>query len=405
MKSRYPILCALICAIPFFSVTSTSAASDLANANNAFAIDLYKNLAKEPGNLVVSPFSIDTALTMAYAGARGQTVSQMAKVLHLFTGNDNVHSEFATLLKELNRTNVTGCQLEIANSLWAQKGYPFLKPFQELLRNDYNTSLNEIDLTGWPNEFNPAIAAAARKLINDWVAERTRNKILEILPPRLPEPETRLILVNGVSFKGTWVTQFDKAKTTDSEFYLSSGEKISVPTMRLTSHFRCAGTETLQVLELPYISNRFSMIILLPFEYLNLKLADVEKTLTPALIEQLRQKCQSQELDVRLPRFKLGSDFDLMKPLQVMGMEFAFDERADFSRITQSKPFFIEAVLHKACVDVDEAGTEAAAATAVSFKLGGPSIFIADHPFLFLIRDNKTGVILFLGRVVDPSKQ
>jgi serpin B len=403
MKSRYPILCALVYAIPFLSITSASAASDLANANNTFAFDLYKNLAKEPGNLVVSPFSIDTALTMAYAGARGQTASQMARVLHLFTGNDNVHSEFAALLKELNGTNVTGCQLEIANSLWAQKGFPFLKPYQELLRDDYSTSLNEIDLTGWPNEFNPAIAAAARKQINDWVAERTRNKILEILPPRLPGPETLLILVNGVSFKGTWITRFDKAKTTDSPFYLSSGEEVSVPTMRLTSHFRCAETEMLQVLELPYVSNRFSMFILLP-EY-GRKLADIEKTLTPTLIEQLRQKGKNEEIAVALPRFKLASDIDLEKTLRLMGMGLAFDRRADFSGITPEKPFFIEAALHKACVDVDEEGTEAAAATAVSFTRGGPSGFIADHPFLFFIRDNKTGIILFLGRVVDPSKQ
>jgi serpin B len=404
MKSRYSILCALIYAIPFLSVTSANAASDLANANNAFAFDLYKNLAKEPGNLVVSPFSIDTALTMAYAGARGQTASQMAKVLHLFTGNDKVHSEFAALLKELNETNITGCQLEIANSLWAQKGFPFLKPFQELLRDDYNSSLNEIDLTGWPNEFNPAIAAAARKRINDWVAERTRNKILEILPPRLPSPDTRLILVNGISFKGTWVTQFDKAKTTDSQFYLGSGEKVSVPTMRLTSHFRYAETEMLQVLELPYVSNRLSMFILLPEG--DRKLADIEKTLSPALVEQLRQKCQSQELDVRLPRFKLASDINLKKTLRLMGMGLAFDMiGADFSGITPEKPFFIEDALHKAYVAVDEAGTEAAAATAISFAKGGPAVFSADHPFLFLIHDNKTGVILFLGRVVDPSKQ
>ncbi|MFZ0826941.1 MAG: serpin family protein [Verrucomicrobiia bacterium] len=405
MKSRYSTICALIYAIPFLSITSAGLASDLANANNAFAIDLYKNLAKEPGNLVVSPFSINTALTMAYAGAREQTASQMAKVLHIPSGNTNIHSGFAALLKALNGTNVVGCQFEIANSLWAQKGFTFLKPYQELLRDDYSASLNEINLTGWPKEFDPAIAAAARKQINDWIAERTRNKITEMVPPRLPDPETLLILVNGISFKGTWVTQFDKAKTTDSPFHPTPGETISVPIMHTSGLFRVGGTETLQVLELPYVSNRFSMIILLPYEYLKLKLEDVEKTLTPALIEQLGQKCENQEVAVSLPRFKLGSEFDLKKPLKVIGMEFAFDERADFSGITQERPFFIENVLHKACVDVDEAGTEAAAATVVSFTKGGSAPFSADHPFLFLIRDNKTGIIIFLGRVVDPSKQ
>ncbi len=378
------------------------ATSDVVKANNAFALDLYKNLAKQPGNLVVSPFSIDTALAMSYAGARGETARQMAGVLHLSNGNTNIHACFKTLLKELNETNVTGCQLEIANSLWAQKGFPFLKPYQELLRDDYSASLNEIDLTGWPNEFNPTIAAAARKTINDWVAEQTRNKITEILPPRLPNPETQLILVNGVSFKGTWVTQFDKAKTADSPFHPNPSETISVPTMHTSGHFRYGGTEMLQVLELPYVSNRFSMIILMPYEYLKLKLEDVEKTLTPTLIEQLRHKCVNEEVGVSLPRFKLGSDFDLKKPLKVMGMEHAFNESADFSGITPEKPFFIDEALHKACVDVDEAGTEAAAATVVSFTKGGPTLFNADHPFLFFIRDNKTGVILFLGRVTNP---
>jgi serpin B len=404
MKLHYLILWLIVTALSIQNLLAepTMVTTDVAKANNAFAFDLYKNLAKQPGNLVVSPFSIDTALAMSYAGARGETARQMAGVLHLPKGDTNVHACFKTLLKELNETNVTGCQLEMANSLWAQRGFPFLKPYQELLRDDYSASLNAIDLTGWPNEFNPSIAAAARKQINDWVAERTRNKIIEILPPSLPGPDTLLILVNGVSFKGTWVTQFDKAKTTDSPFHPKPGEEVSVPTMHTKGHFRYGGNETLEVLELPYVSNRFSMIILLPFDYLKLQLADIEKTLTPALIEQLRQKCVNQEVVVSLPRFKLGSDFDLKKPLKVMGMESAFDEGADFSGITLEKPFFIEAALHKACVDVDEAGTEAAAATAVSFKLKGISAFVADHPFLFLIRDNKTGIILFLGRVANP---
>jgi serpin B len=405
MKFRHLILWLVAAALPAQFVRSEPAqvVGQIANANNAFAFDLYKYLAKEPGNLVVSPFSIDTALTMAYAGARGQTASQMAKVLHIPSENTNVHSRFAALLKELNETNVTGCQLEIANSLWAQRGYQFLKPFQELLRSDYSASLNEIDLTGWPKEFNPAIAAAARKRINDWVAERTRNKITEMLPLRLPDPDTLLILVNGVSFKGTWVTQFDKAKTADSPFRLTPGETVSVPTMHTSGQFRVGGNETLQVLELPYVSNRFSMIILLPYEYLKLKLEDIEKTLSPTLIEQLRQKCEKQEINVSLPRFKSGSDFDLKKPLRDMGMELAFDMGdADFSGITLEKPFFIGDALHKACVDVDEAGTEAAAATVVVFKKSLPASFIADHPFLFLIRDNKTGIILFLGRVANP---
>ena len=166
----------------------------------------------------------------------------------------------------------------------------------------------------------------------------TKSAIL--IPPRLPDAVTRLMLVDAVWFKGTWATQFDKAKTTDCPFHPKPNEKVSVPTMHQVGHFRYGGTETLQILELPYVSNRFSMIILLPSKYLKLQLADIEKTLTPALIEQLRQKCVDQEVRVSLPRFKLESDFDLKKPLKVMGMELAFDEGADFSGITPEKPFW-----------------------------------------------------------------
>jgi serpin B len=174
--------------------------------------------------------------------------------------------------------------------------------------------------------------------------------------------------------------------------------------MHLTGNFRYGRTEWIRVLELPYVSNRFSMIILLP--RLGPKLVEVEKTLSPALIEQLRQRCETQVVSISLPRFRLASDIDLKRPLTAMGMPLAFSEmRADFSGITLGKPFFIEDALHKACVDVDEAGTEGAAATLISFARSGPELFVADRPFLFLIRDNETGVILFLGRVVDPSKQ
>lgn len=403
MKARYFQPSALICGILLVSLTYLSAAGDLAAANNTFAVNLYRQFAGSNSNLVVSPFSIDVALAMAYAGARGETARQMTKVLHIPSEDANVHRELGALLQGLNGTNVAGSQLEIANSLWPQTGFPFLKPYQELLRNDYGSSLNEIDLTGWPNEFNRAIAAAARNRINNWVAERTRNKIADLVPPRLPEPETRMILVNAVWFKGTWMTQFDKAQTTSRRFYPSTNEEISVPTMQLKGDFQFGETETLGVLELPYVSNRLSMIILLPKG--DRSLADIENILRPALIEQLRRKCHSQSVLIFLPRFKLASDIDLKLPLMTMGMPFAFTRYADFSGITLERPFYIEDALHSARLTVDEEGTEAAAATVVSFKKSGSDIFAVDRPFLFLIIDNKTGVILFLGRVVDPSKQ
>ena len=175
---------------------------EIVKANNSFAIDLYAHLAKQPGNLVLSPFSIDTTLAMTYAGARGETARQMAKVLHLPNNDTNIHASFAALLDELNNTNMFGCQLDVVNSLWAQQGYSFSESFQKLLHDQYHSHLNQIDLTGWPHEFNLNKASAARSQINEWVANQTGNKIREILPKNLPSANTRLILVNATYFKG-----------------------------------------------------------------------------------------------------------------------------------------------------------------------------------------------------------
>jgi serpin B len=244
-------------------------------------------------------------------------------------------------------------------------------------------------------------AAETRKRINDWVSEMTHNKILDIIPPSIPHLNTRLVLVNAVYFKATWATPFDKARTTNAPFHLESGKTVSVPMMRRTADYGYAEDKLMQVLELPYSSNRFSMMIFLPKESTNFAL--VERSLYPVRIEQWRQKCKQQEVGVYIPRFKSGSQFDLKPSLRERGMKLAFTQAADFSGITPIQPFWIFNILHKACIDVDEAGTEAAAATAVDMSTGFPKWFAADHPFLFLIRANRTGTILFLGRVVDPG--
>jgi len=377
----------------------------LVTANNAFTIDLFKQLAQQPGNVIVSPFSVDTALLMAYAGARGETAAQMAGVLHLSNGDASVHSACAALLKHLNRENDGNNQLLVANSLWAQRGYLFEKPFQMLLHSNYDASLNILDLTGWPGDFDPAKAAAARDKINGWVSAQTRGKINTILPPALPDADTRLILANAVYFKGFWAVSFNKDDTKNSPFYVGSGQTVSVPAMHKTE--TCLYTENtgLQMLEMPYRSGRLSMEILLPKAKDGL--AALEQTLTLEQIGQLRQTSFSTEINISLPKFKETSQFDLVKPLEDLGMKDAFGD-ADFSGITPATPFYIEAVLHKAYVSVDEAGTEAAAATAVAFAdkaaPAPPREFNADHPFLFWIRDNETGAILFMGRVANPLK-
>jgi serpin B len=395
MKLRHPILWLVATILSAQTLWSEPmlATSDIVKANNAFAFDLYKNLAKEPGNLVVSPFSIDTALAMTYAGARGNTARQMARVLHLPAGDTNIHVEFSALLKDLKDTNKLGCQLVTANALWAQQGYPVLKSFQKLLQTQYGTTLKQTDLNGH--------SAQARREINSWVASQTHDKIKGILQQELPDANTLLILANAIWFKGLWKTPFDKTQTKDLPFQLNSRESVSIPMMHLMHYFEYADTTTLQVLELPYVSNQLSMVILLPKR--NDGLPEIEEPLIAAQIEQLHRTSHLTEISVWLPRFKAESGFSLTEPLKSLGMKDAFVSGvADLSGISTNKSLFIQDVLHKAFLDVDETGTEAAAATTVLGTQGIATPFSANHPFLFLIRHNPTGAILFLGRVANP---
>lgn len=402
---RLQLLCVLIFVLPFPGSESANAASTFAEASAVFAVDLYKQLAQSStGNLVVSPCSIYAALAMIHAGAKGETARELGQVLHLPDGPNGVHTNYGALITRLNEHVSPGYEIVLTNALFAQRQFPILKSYRDLLRDAYHVSLNEIDLTGWPNAFDPATAAAARRQINAWVARQTRQKIKAILPHSLPDKGTRLIIANAIFFKGKWALSFHKALTTEAPFRLSSGETVSVPMMHVTAHFRYAETDGFKVLALPYMSNRVSMILLLPLE--NWTLKDVEKALSFSSVEQLLQECRDEEVTVSLPRFELESQLDLQGPLRIMGMKLAFNTAdADLSGMTVERPFFVRDVLHAAWVSVDEEGTVGAAGTAASAMMGFPTRFTANHPFLFLIRDNQTGVLLFLGRVVNPSKQ
>ncbi len=409
MNSSFRFACAIVLAAWLDSPRAgalPASVESVAGANNAFCVDLYRELASEPGNVVVSPFSIHTAMAMSYAGAQGETAREMAGVLHFSKVRGNVHAVYRALLNGTMERSAKGCEIVVANSLFGQSGYPFLKPFKDLLRDNYDSSLNEIDLTGWPGGFDPVKAAAARKQINGWVADKTREKIIEILPPTLPNSDTRLILVNAVWFKGKWATQFQKAATTDAPFYLDGGNPVMVPMMNVTATLGYAEISGVQVLRMPYVSDHFSMILCLPKKRGGLPA--IEKQLSPSRIGQWSRNCKDQEVAVFLPRFRLASAFDLESPLDKLGMKQAFTLDADFSGMTPRKRLYIAAAIHKARLDVDEEGTETAASTAVAFDEIGVTkrpVFNANHPFLFLIRDNQTGLVLFIGRVGDPSKE
>jgi serpin B len=384
----------------------------IVEGNNEFALELFAKLQSTKGNLFFSPYSISTALAMTFAGAQGQTESQMAEVLH-FPVADNrsmdsaskpvpdreqFAADFGKMIKDLNNRGQKGAYtLTVANALWGQEGYEFLKQFQELIEKCYDGRLNEVDFV--------RAAEAARKTINDWVGKKTHGKIKNLIGPGVLNSKTRLVLTNAIYFKGNWTRQFKEDKTKDAPFTLADGQKIDIPMMNQKAEFSYMETNAFQALEMPYVEQELSMVILLPKKFDALD--EFEKTLTQDNLTQWLTKIHKRDVVVFVPKFKMTSQFSLASVLQSMGMTDAFSSDANFSGMDGKRDLFISAVIHKAYVEVNEEGTEAAAATGVVMRLtsiGPPTpVFRADHPFLFLIRDNLTGSILFIGRVANPK--
>jgi serpin B len=409
MKRHVTILLACLILLTGFSVRAEQPAAKpadkaaAAKGDNEFALDVYAQLRGEEGNLFFSPYSISTALAMTYAGARGQTADEMAKTLHFTLDQEHLHPAMGALIRELNDPGKpSGYQLSVANALWGQKGQPFRKDFLDLTRTDYGAGLHEVDFA--------RATEAARKTINTWVEQQTRDKIKELLKPGILDPDTRLVLTNAIYFKGDWVYQFDKKRTHQADFHVTEKQTVQVPLMSMTNEkgeFKYLKGDDFQALELPYAGKHLAMVLFLPDKLDGL--AEFEKGLTAAKLDGwIGQLKPTKEVFVALPKFKMTKEFSLKDMLTKMGMRQAFDpDKADFSGIDGSRDLYISAVIHKAFVDVNEEGTEAAAATAVVIKPTAVRLtprFQADHPFLFLIRDNRSGSILFLGRVADPSK-
>ena len=385
-------------ATPMSADTST-----IAQGSNAFAIDLYSKLSSKPGNLFFSPASITTAFAMPYAGSRGATATEMASTLHFTLPPDRLHPAMGALLHLLNSPHAN-YELHMANALWAQKDEHFLPDYTALMKADYAAGFQPVDFHANPE--------AARALINTWVAAQTRQKILNLVPAGSVTPLTRLILTNAIYFKAAWANPFAKSLTLSDDFHLSSTQTIKTDLMRLSKAGQYFRGPAFQALELPYKSNELSMIVLLPDSPDGLPA--LEQSLTAAdLNKWVGSLGYEQKIIITFPKFKITEQFELSHTLESLGMNQAFHPgQADFSAITGDKSFSISAAIHKAYIDVDEEGTEAAAATAVIMTLAAmrpapptpPIVFRADHPFLFLIRDNSTGAILFLGRLTDPTK-
>jgi serpin B len=369
--------------------------------NNKFALELYGKLESQQGNLFLSPYSISTALAMTSAGARGQTEKQMAETLCFAPmKTEQFHKTFGEIIGQLNASGEKGrYALVVANALWGQKDYKFLPEFLTLVRENYGGDLRQVDFA--------AQTETARKTINAWVENKTKDKIKELIKPEMLDPMTRLVLTNAIYFKGKWASQFKPEQTQDAPFTLLDGQNINAPMMHQTGKFGYMETDILQALEMPYVNDDLSMVVLLPKKADGIK--ELEKELVSDNLAGWLGKIHKCEVQIFFPRFKMTSAFELARVLGAMGMPDAFSGKADFSGMTGNKDLFISAVVHKAYVDVNEEGTEAAAATGVVMRLTSvgipPAVFRADHPFIFLIRDNQTGSILFLGRLENPASK
>lgn len=376
--------------------------------NNRFAFDLYGKLSRDRQgeNLFFSPYSISTALAMTHAGARGETAEEMAQTLRFPFEHEKVHPAFRSLLKVTQDAGYRGCGCELiaANCLWGQEGYPFQQQFLKTMADDYSAGFATVD-------FRNLKAAAA--LINARVQEQTRQRIKNLIDPGLITPDIRLVLTSAVYFKGSWTNPFSESRTTPSLFHTRNREIRVAMMSEKTDPCRYAVVDGVQILDKPYAGGDLSMTILLPL--LPWKgpdaFAALEQSLAAGKFSEWRSKLHARRVDVYLPKFKLETQIRLDETLKAMGMRLAFGhDSADFSGMNGGEePLWIDFVVHKACVDVNEEGTEAAAATGMGGCFGGPGIharipeFRADRPFIFLIRDNRTGSILFLGRLMKPE--
>ena len=389
------------------TVAAQSGATVASTANNAFAWDLYRALPKGKDNLFFSPYSISAALAMTRVGAAGRTAKQMDAVLHSEDVSASNHQSLATAVKPVfieegwreKARLVPAYELRIANALWGQESVRFEKPFLTTLDKKFGAPLSRVDFRE---------TKKVRDLINAWVERNTEKKIKDIVPSGKPTPDTRLVLGNAIYFKAQWTESFQERATKPAPFTMLDGKRIDVPMMHRIDRYSYAETDDVQILEIPYRGGHTSMFVILPKKRDGL--AAVEAKLSAKEIESLRGRMKSARVNLKLPRFKFTSAFDLKDNLPGMGMNDAFDpSKADFTGMTRQVPLFIGAVLHKAFVAVDEKGTEAAAATLVVMTLGSamptdkPVPFIADHPFLFFIRHQGTGCILFAGRVTKPE--
>lgn len=373
----------------------------LVQGNTTFALDMYQKVRDNEGNIFFSPYSISTAFAMTFAGAQCETQKQMAGVFHFSLDPCQLHPSFSELQTHFQRLQENNpFRLNIANAIWIQEGYQLLQTFEELNQKYYQANMFNLNFRQDPD--------GSRLKINDWIEDKTKGKIQDLLPSGAVNTLTRLVLTNTIYFKAEWQNTFSPHSTKDQDFWITPEEKIKVQMMSQKERFGYWENDTLQILEMPYIRKDLSMVVFLPQKKDGLP--DLESKLNTETLKIWISKLIQQQVNVFFPKFTTTQNIDLKKILNDLGMVDAFTENADFSGIEPKNELYITDALHKAFIDVDELGTEAAAATAVSVDVTSilpPKIipeFRADHPFIYLIKDNQTGSILFMGRLKRPAE-
>jgi len=381
--------------------------SDLATLvddNNTFAFDMYQVLKENDGNLFYSPYSISEALAMTYAGARGGTEQSTAQALDFKLSQERLHPAFNSLDLQLQQRgrgaqgkDAEGFRLNVVNAIWGQKGFDFSPQFLDILAQNYGAGLRILDFINQTEQ--------SRITINDWVSEQTEGRIKDLIPQGVIDQLTRLVLTNAIYFNAAWADQFDEKSTADGVFHAPNGG-VTVPMMKQTGSFAYAEGDNYQAMELPYDGNELSMVILLAREG---QFGAFEKSLDWTTVKDITGELQNRQVALTMPKFEFESSFGLKKTLTDLGMGVAFTSDADFSGMDGKRDLFIQDVVHKAFVSVDENGTEAAAATAVIVGLTAmpaePVEVRIDRPFQFLIRDIQTGSVIFVGRVLEPASK
>jgi len=370
---------------------------DVVKDNTKFAFDFYSKVSeRETGNIFFSPISLSSAMSMTFAGSSDETKNQISKVFHFESNDKKYHQKQGKIIKRYS-SNADSIKLSLVNTLWAEKTYQFKKDYNKLIQKSYSATIHQVDFVGKAEE--------SRIQINNDISKLTFDKIKELLPSGSINSLTRLVLTNAIYFKGNWKTKFDKKKTFDGNFYITHQNKINCKMMGVKSRFNYYEGSKIQAIEMPYKGGNFSMVIILPSA--GITLADYTKEFTYSTIEDILKRMTSEDINVSIPKFKISTGYQLKPLLSEMGMPLAFTDYATFSNMTSKNDLKISDVFHKAYIEVNEEGTEAAAATAVVIavkSIGNDKYFVANRPFIFMIRDRVTGTILFMGRIVDPTK-